>query len=493
MRLFNQKPAITSLLDVLEDNDILTENGMPTHSTSGNPLVDYFYKMGGARTIPSEELCKLFVNAKLFNEELALKALFYNRDCRGGQGERRSFRIVFRLLCILYPELAKKTIHLVPFYGRWDDLLVAVDTPLESIAFDLILHALKEGNKLCAKWMPRDNKKYKDIAIKLRSHFGLTPKQYRKLLSGNTQVVENLMCQNRWDKINYNQVPSVAMKKYKKAFFRHDEDRFSFWIESLSKPDSKNKVHSEQLFPYDIIKDILKKSRCDLFNESFKNVTGKEAQLLDAQWKGLRDYDMSLNRMIPVCDVSGSMLADDFIPMASSIGLGLYIAERNKGIFQDAIITFSGSPKLVRFNKGNIVEKTRQAYRMDWKMNTNLEAVFRLILTKAVEYGLPEELMPRTILILSDMQFDRCISTPTDNVYQMIGRMYNAKGYTIPNVIFWNLRTSKGVPVKFNQRGTALISGHSPSIVKSLLEGELDPVKIVMTTLLSERYNRVSI
>jgi hypothetical protein len=477
------------LLDILEDNDILTENRMPTHSTSGSYLLDYFFKMGASRNLSNIELCKLFIGAINEDKDLALKALFYNRDCRGGQGERKSFRVIFRLLSILYPDYAKKLIPLIPFYGRWDDLLTTIDTPVESTAFDLILHALKNGDKLCAKWMPRDNKSLKDIAIRLRNYLGLSPKQYRSLLSGNTEVVETLMCNNKWDEINYNHIPSVAMKKYKKAFFRHDKERFSFWIDSLSKPDSKNKVHSEVLFPHDVVREIFK--GVNFFSKI--NISSSNAKLLDAQWKGLKDYDLSLNMMLPVVDVSGSMLSENCLPISSAIGLGIYLSERNKGPFKDAFITFSNAPTLVRIKSSTIVEKVIEVSTANWAMNTNLEAVFMLVLNQAVKFSLAKESMPKYIIILSDMQFDQCITNPNDNAYQMLSRMYNDAGYTLPNIIFWNLRTSFGVPVKFDQRGTALISGYSPSIVTSLLNGELNPEIIMKNALLSERYEQIKV
>ena len=474
-------------LTALQTNDMKTENGMPTHSTSGNYLLDYFFKMGAPRSIKEDELISLFIGALSVNRDLALKALFYNRDCRGGQGERHSFRVVFHWLANYYPEVASELIEYIPVYGRWDDVLVCYKTPIQDTAFDFIKYHLLKGDKLCAKWMPREGKKLNSIAKELMNYIGLSPKSYRKLLSNSTDVVENKMCRKEWGEINYNHVPSQAMQKYKRAFSRNDGDRFGVWINSLTKEDSSNKVNSSQLFPYDIVKSILQKG-------GYSNgLTREDVLLYDAQWKGLKDYRFDLNRMIAVSDVSGSMNNPDRIPMSASISLGIYLSERNIGPFKDCFITFSNRPKLVRVTGNNIVEKVYNVSRANWEMNTDLEAVFDLILLNSVKYNVRKSDMPNTIIILSDMQFDRCVTDVDSNALHMIRDKYNQSGYSMPNIIFWNLDSKGGVPVKFNDNGVALVSGYSPSILQAIMDGDIDPIRIMMNMLTSERYSLVKV
>jgi hypothetical protein len=430
-----------------------------------------FFKMGGSRAMSDGDLETMFTKAILDDRLLATKALFYNRDIRGGQGERRSFRIMFRFLCEHYPDVAIANLENVPYFGRWDDVLVALGTKVEKQALDFILYALKNGDKLCAKWMPRENKQYGAIAIYLANRWKLSARMYRQLLAGNTEVVEDIMCSNEWGEINYNHVPSKAINKYRTAFYRHDAERFAGWIESLSKPESGNKIHADAIFPHDIVKKI-----------GFNN-----NDLLEAQWKALPNYMPEGRKILPVCDVSGSMHGE---PMEVCVSLGLYLSERNIGPFKDGFITFSAHPEL-QILKGTLAQRIQQLKTAQWDMNTNLEAVFRLILSKAIAGRVSEEDMPSEILILSDMQFDQAVRNNSASAMDMIRGMYNQAGYVIPNIIFWNLRTSTGTPVKFDESGTALVSGFSPSIMKSLLGGSITPMKMMLSVLDSERYSVV--
>ncbi len=465
------------LFSAVTTKDVLTENGMPTHSTSSNYILDMFFKMGGSRGMSEADIINMFERALNENSLLTTKALFYNRDIREGQGERRSFRVMFRHLCNYHTDIAKRNLHLVPVFGRWDDLLVSYDTPVWEYTSDLILSALKSGDKLCAKWMPRENKKNGNIAKDLAYIWGLSPKKYRTLLSGNTEVVESLMCSGVWELIDYNKVPSVAISKYRGAFYKHDDIGFPVWIESLSKPESGNKIHAGAIFPHDIVAKIM----------DYRNSLS-DRNMLNEQWKALPDFVKDGTSFIPVCDVSGSM---NGIPMAVSIALGIYLSERNKSIFKNGFITFSGRPTL-QILSGDLFSRVSQLSRSQWEMNTNLEAVFNLILKKAIENHLEDSDLPKNILILSDMQFDACTKNNDDSVMDMIKRKYNRYGYTVPGVIFWNLRTSSGVPVKSTESGVALVSGFSPSVMTNILGGEFTPMSIMLKTLNSERYNIVT-
>jgi hypothetical protein len=461
-----------NFFEALQTNDTFTENLMPTHSTSGSHVVDLFFKMGGWRGASPDEIVPILEAAFVESSILTARAMFYNRDVRGGQGERRTFRIMFRHMCVYHPDVARKNIELVPFYGRWDDLLVAIGTTVEDDALDYILFALKDGKGLCAKWMPREGKKYHKVARHLMKRWGLSPRGYRKLLAGNTNVVESLMCAKQWGEINYEHVPSVAMKKYRKAFDRNDAVRFAEYLGAVAKGEKK--INAGAIFPSDIVAAYW---------------AGAKDDALEVQWKALPNYVPEGQSFIPVCDVSGSMAG---MPLYVSIALGIYLSERNVGPFKDGFITFSGRPTLQHLH-GDLQSRIFQLARADWDMNTNLEAVFKLILDQGKKNGVAEEDMPENILIISDMQFDQCVNRPSDNAFEMIKRMYNEAGYQLPNVIFWNVRTSSGVPVKIDQSGAALVSGYSPSVMQSVLGGEMNPINVVMRVLESDRYIPVQV
>jgi hypothetical protein len=475
-------------LQAMRTNDMVTENGMPTHSTSGSYLVDLFFYMGGCRQQPEYDLIRKF-SASL-NEErlLTMKALFYNRDVRGGQGERKSFRTLINWLAKADPNLIYKNIWLIPEYGRWDDLFALMDTPLEDIVLDMLALELENKNRLCAKWMPRENKSHEDWAKKLMKHMHLTPRNYRKLLSSATDVIETSMCKNEWWDIEYAHIPSVASNKYRKAFLRHDYETYSKFIEKAIKGEVK--VHADAIYPADIVKKI-PWGWSYWGNSNIPDSLSKaEQDAIQAQWISLPDYMPKGKKILPVCDLSGSMEGE---PMDVSVSLGIYLSERNIGPFQGMFITFSEHPTFQYIQGANLYEKVRFIRKNNFAENTNLEAVFKMVLSKAVESNLHQDDLPDTILIISDMQFDQCTGRMSDNAYQMIVRMYREAGYNVPNIVFWNVSSKGGVPVKCNTNGTALVSGYSPSIMKSVLCGEMNPLAIVNKTLNSERYSKVVI
>jgi hypothetical protein len=213
-----------------------------------------------------------------------------------------------------------------------------------------------------------------------------------------------------------------------------------------------------------------------------------------AQWDALPNYVGDANIM-PLVDVSGSMScpagSDTSVTCLDvSVSLGLYLADKNKGAFNGTFLTFSGAPELITL-KGNIIQKADQMVKSVWGMNTNLNLAFDKILSTAVKNNVPQSDMPKMLLILSDMQFDSCV-THDDSAIEMIERKYRDAGYELPAVVFWNLNSSDNVPVKNNKSGVALVSGFSPSIMTSLLKAdpsEFTPYGMMLKTIMSSRYD----
>lgn len=456
-------------------SETVTENGMPTPATSGKDLVDLFFKQGASRDLDSYTLQRLFAAAYKEDPANTLRCMFYNRDIRGGQGERRSFRIFFSLLCMLDPAAAIKNIHNVPFYGRWDDLFAAIGTSVEPHAFAMIANGLIARDPLCAKWMPREHQQYANV---LRAFLGLNWHDYRKLLAGNTAVVETLMCSKRWSDVNYSHVPSVAIHKYRKAWARNDALRYASWITELERPDGEVKINAGAIFPHTLVSPLMYPG-------------GQNAQI-EAQWKALPNYMPMGRKVLPMCDVSGSMSNNNGLPMEVSVALGLYIAERNLGPFHQCVLTFSSTPAFHVANQPTLYERVQSLLQANWDMTTNLQAAFTLVLSKAVSVNLPAAEMPDTLLILSDMQFDEADgSYQYERAQDMIRAAYEAAGYQLPRIVYWNLRTSAGVPVRYTESGTALVSGFSPSILKFVLGSQGTPLDTVLATLGSARYEQV--
>jgi len=457
-----------------------TANGMKARATTASAVLDYFGKAGSSRgTILGRE----FFAAMSENEELAIRALLWTRDIRGGAGERAQFRGLLSKLEQTNPTLAGRIMHKVPELGRWDDLFAYADPINRKNAFDMIGAALAEGNGLAAKWMPRKGA----VAAELRKHLGMTPKQYRKTLVGLTNVVETQMCAKEWDKINFSHVPSLASARYQKAFGRNASEAYAKYLRELQKPqaerDPKVKINAGAVYPYDVTKSVNKGN----------------AAVADEQWKALPNY-VGDARILPMVDVSGSMTwgntgSPNLMPMDIAVSLGLYLSEKNTSDFKDMFLTFSGSPKM-QILKGTLSQRMAQMQHSYWGMNTDLHKAFDQILRIAKQGNVAQEDMPQVLLILSDMQFDSC-TRYDDSAQQMIRRKYQEAGYEVPKIVFWNLNAGYGrdnTPVRFDRfddRGVCHISGFSPAIMKSVLANDLEdftPYNVMLKSLMVDRY-----
>jgi hypothetical protein len=453
-----------------------TENQMKALESTLSKNVDLFSKIGASR---GQNITQLFESAYQEDRDLALRVALWSRDVRGGAGERQLFRDILLHLEKYHEEILEAThfLNKVPELGRWDDLLVFTNPVIKSKAYDLINRALNNGDGLCSKWMPRKGQ----LANELRTAFGWTPKFYRKRLVELTKVVETAMCANKWTEINFEHVPSLAMSRYLTAFHKNAGQSFLDYKKKLVKGEAK--VNASAVYPYDIIKSLRH---------------GGDLTVNDKQWDSLPDY-MDEQNILPMVDVSGSMTSWGFnsfnksltiSPMDVAVSLGLYCADKNKGEFKDLFLTFSERPELLHL-KGTLSQKLHQMITSHWAMNTNLHSAFDKILDVAVKGKVKAKDMPGCILILSDMQFDECTAFD-DSAYEMIGRKYNAAGYKMPGIVFWTIRATDNSPVAFDKHGTALVSGFSPSIMKSVLKADfknMTPESIMKQTVEVARYD----
>ena len=464
------------------DNQLtVTENGMVARVATANAVVDLFY--GATRGVG---IVPKFVAAYVQDSELTLRVVQWIRDVRGGSGERQLVRDILLHMEQYYPQDAMRLMTKLPELGRWDDLLVVMTPELKQVAYTMISDALKSGNGLCAKWMPRQG----PLAMELRAFMGLSPKAYRKMLVGLTKVVESQMCAKDWDNINFSHVPSVAHARYKKAFGRNTA-KYSEYVVALKNGEPGAKVNAGAVYPYDVLKGAL-------HSYELATMSADEVAVIEAQWGAMPNWigDASV---LPLVDVSGSMTCkaggrnskSDLSCMDVAVSLGLYFADKNRGVFKDCFLTFSAQPELLRL-RGSITQKITQMTESDWGMNTNLNSAMELILKTAVKGKVSQADMPATLVILSDMQFDQCV-THNDSALEMIARKYEAAGYTMPRVVFWNLNAGYGnAPAKFDESGVALVSGFSPAIASAVLSGDSEqftPESVMRRAVMVPRYD----
>lgn len=494
-----------------ETNLTLTENMALTHKSSLSANLDWFGMASAMRSEDEERILSHLSKITSEDVELALKNIFYTRDIRGGQGERKIFRIALKYLANHFKGL-EHIFAQIPEYGRWDDLFVFFGTPYEGWMMTFIRDQLFEDLKaekpsLLAKWMPSINTSSYDsrqMAKTFSLFFAKGPiaydavkhphKHYRKALSKirkRLDVLERRMTANKWETIEFDKIPSQAGFKYRQAFYKHQPERYAQFLEDVKKGDRK--INTGTLYPYQIVDRIVKRSIYGFGNINTSHIGQDEIESLDTMWNNLLDYIREDDSGIVVCDTSGSMFNGSTpLPISVSISLAIYFAERNVGPFKDRFITFSERPDYIKVQGNNIVEKVQHTSEANWGMNTNFQAVFDLILNTAKKYGLEDNELPQKIYVISDMEHDFA-GGDTTNFASIKGKYWKA-GYTMPQLVFWNVQSrNDNLPVTKDENGTILISGLSPTVFKFAMEKDINPERFMLQVLNSDRYSTITL
>jgi hypothetical protein len=493
-----------------------TENGALTHTSTMNGLLDLFAMGAAYRTRSDEDVILLFKNAFAEDPTYALKCLFYIRDVRGGQGERRFFRVVTKWLASYNTDAMRRNLNHVPEYGRWDDLFVFIGTPLETEALNIVKHQLAldaqcKTPSLLAKWMPSENTssvKTVKMAKTVRKYLGMTPKQYRMVLSAlrkRINVLERLMSEGRWDEIEFDKIPSKAGLKYKNAFARHDIERMKRNPEVKSyedfAKDTTTKVNAKALYPYEVVAKAGELMGCGSYWSRSPAVAmdNTDRLMINKYWENLADYfNGKTFNGLAVVDTSGSMWGlDASAPINVAISLGLYCAERAKGPFTGHYVSFSSRPQLVATEGVDFCDKVQRIWRTNLCENTNIEATFDMLLNTAIQNHCTQDELPQNIIVISDMEFDRGTShgygygRSTWNpktLMESIREKWARAGYRLPHLIYWNCQARQNnIPEDIGCGLVSYVSGMSAAIFETILSGKTG-VDLMLEKLDSPRY-----
>ena len=500
------------------NNKSVTENGATGYRTTTKALLDLNFIVSSLRGRDEEYIIKEFIKAYHESPMYAVKWLFFLRDILEGMGERRTFRVCLHYLAVSQPKIAKALIKYVPEYGRFDDALVLLDTSLASDVavmykeqLDKDIKAMEEGKQisLLAKWLPSINTSSattKEYAKKLCKHFKMSPKEYRKTLAklrayGN--VVETKMSESAWSEINYETVPAKANMKYDKAFERHDLDRRAEYLEKVFLGEGK--LNANGLMPYEIVHRITKG---EYYCPGFKGDLLSELMWKKIVEEGFKN-EWGLDDAIVVADGSGSMYShasgsSSIMAIEICNALAIYFAEQLKGVFRNKAITFSERPQFIDLKDNtSLKDKLEIMFSHDEVANTNIEAVFDLILEMAKSKEVPREELPKQVLIISDMELDAATASgyyyskgwkkADEFLFEEIAKKYEAAGYKMPRLIFWNIcgRTDT-IPMVNNEEGLCLLSGFSQNAMKVAADKtKKDPYEALIATLDSPRYQKI--
>lgn len=435
---------------------------------------------------------ELFKNSwRVGDYETSMKLLFWLRDIRrGGAGNRSGFRSILTWLASdpVGQAWLKVNLDSIPELGRWDDLKAFYDTKLEKKALTLWAKAIKSGDQLAAKWAGRQDSK-------LRSHMKLTPKNYRKLLVKNTKVVEQLMCAKNWREIKYEHVPSVAIGRYNKAFFRNDLDRYNAYRQGLVKVkkdgsvELTGEVKAGAIYPHDLIRTVHAETHGAGYWSRRATVSDETKKLVEAQFLSMPDFfDTTKRRILPFLDFSSSMfcnISGSIQAIDVALGLGMYCSDRigKNNPFYRKVIPFSSSAKFESWENMLFADAALSLPAEGYCGSTNINAAFDLVLNSAKMFQVEKSKMPNVILIISDQQFDHSFNDSQTPVTTALNKWVKA-GYKKPEIIYWNLMGYKNTPATKYDKNIGMVSGFSPAILKSVLEGgKFDPLSIMKRTI----------
>ncbi len=483
-----------------ESNLGKTENGALTYVSTMNHCLDLFATAGALRHASEEEIVKRYMRAYAESPDTAMKILFYVRDIRGGLGERRFFRVILKYLCDNHTGSVIKNLAWIAEYGRYDDFLILMDTPCEEAAVAYLKKQLEQDVRhmladehdisLLAKWLPSVNTSNHDkvrLGRKLAKAFGMSEKEYRKTLSAlrkEIDILENHLRELDYT-FDYEKQPSKAMLKYRKAFYKHDQKRYTQFLNKVNNHEAT--MHTGTLMPYEIIRPFFNywgMLGCDMSEE--------EAKALDATWYAQEDFAGDQNSLV-VIDGSGSMYCSlNPMPATVALSLGLYFAEKNTGAFANHFITFSRRPQLVEIKGADLLTKLQYIASYNEVADTNLQVVFELILHAAVKNNVPQSEMPERIFIISDMEFNRCTTGADETNFAYAKRIFEEAGYQLPKVVFWNVASRvQQLPVTQNEQGVTLVSGCNARLFQQVLSDAVDPYAFMMEVVGSERYEKI--
>ena len=478
---------------------VRTENGAVALKSTSDARLDLFGVIGALRGADQVRIERLFSEAYRADPLFATKIAIYARDIRGGLGERETFRTIMRYMAQMHPEALRPNLDLIGVYGRYDDLYCLIGTPLEDemwaamkAQFEEDRRSLENGKavSLLAKWIKTadaSSAKTRELGILTARKLGYTVYEFKRIvraLRRRIGVIETLMTEGRWDEIRYPEVPSRAMMIYRDAFRRHDGERYEKFVNRAVA--GQEKIHAGTLYPYDIVEKVAPR-----LSSFFANASLNNDPALEAQWRQLPDYVEPGTNALVIADTSGSMCGR---PMATSVGLAVYFAERNRGAYHNMFMSFSGTSRIQVLRGETLAQKISSINMNDWANNTNLRAAFEHVLEIAIRNHIPQAEMPKSLIVISDMEIDYCGDRDW-TFYEMMEEMYRMNGYIIPNIIFWNVNSRHDIfHADKNRKGVQLASGQSAAVFRQVMQTVgMNPVEAMEKIINSERYEAITV
>ena len=492
-----------------------TENGRPSLPSTGEARVDAFFKLVRGLTRKQTELymTAILAQADVTGDVQTLVDAFvlwaFTRDVRSGKGEKELSYWMLASLACSYPETVQGMFELIPEYGSWRDVVALLELECLSevhsnalvgmMAAQLTKDAGSEKPSLAGKWAPRPKSTNNAFAKKRVAKLiaaAMFPDEehplpkYRQWLSALNRrllTTEVLMCGQQWASIKPGAVPSKCLMRYRAAFMNKSLDKsgnpkkmrletdrvtctanFMEYAKAAIEDPSKAQMHGRVVQPHEFVSQYMKKNSRD------------DDIIIEAQWKDMRqrlaeEFPM-LGMMVPLVDVSGSMHVPTRTPLEVAVALGILISEI---ALLHRFITFSEDPSWHCLDPtSSLREKVQSCMNAKWGMSTDLQKAIDMMLQACKEGNVPASEVGELILVvLSDMQFDAACpgKKPWQTQYQAMVESFEQAGYTMPKIVFWNLRAAtRDFPVDSSTPGVDMVSGFSPNMLKLFMAGRLD-------------------
>lgn len=482
-----------------------TTNGAPAHAEVDmqNPLVQFYSRAGTYRAADDvtsglakyrEILRHGTISPGDFETGvLSLSPALWARDPRSGLGERALGRGMFKEFEKLYgihtPEpVVKRLMEMIVKYGRWDDLwMIGFTTDkFKNAMFSMIDEGIRSKDGLCFKWLPRPgsrNKTHRENAKMIMDHLGLNKFEYQKLLSSNSDTVEQKICAREFDKIDYSKIPSGAHLRHVRSFFNNDPGRFTEYMNALADGSGDVKINANAVTPFNILTRYMSDGR----NQSTRS-------MFDSMFDAMEDFTGGQS-VLPMIDTSGSMhmKSNNGLVIDVAVSLGVYCAMKNTSEkYNNLWLTFNTHPRMGVLQSKSFIDNCISVREdNDWGGTTNIQEAYSKILKIAKDNNLPQEELPKYLIIFSDMQFDQwgglsCYyKTPSlPDAHMLALKQFSDAGYEAPTLVYWNLSSDvrSALPITTTSTGAMICTGQSPTVLPSIFNssGVLD---LIVNTL----------
>lgn len=395
-----------------------------------------------------------------------LKYIFYLRDYKNGKGQKKPCEILIKHLIDTGRESQiKDNMKFIPKFGTWKDISRCFfGTTLEGAAIKLIAEQLKadlqsDDPSLCAKFSPSEgsavDKKF-SASAKISKSLGVRKVVYRKQylvpLRNKLNIVEQKMCSKEWDKVDYDNVPSVANSKYKRAFLVHDYERY---MEYQAQYKSKQKA----IMPHQIV------------NLYLKNISHANDESTQLQWKDLIDSLTLSGTVLPLLSTVNNI----------SIALTLLFSIKNT-TFPYKYIHYNSEPELVSLTGTSLKEQINSIVNRGFIKDAKIDY------TKIYNVLFDQPSIPNRLFILSNRPFEF-------TEHETISKKYHDAGKKLPHVIHWNLsKSSNHNYISYHEpTQTLLLNGQHDEYLPAILQEKLPNLKQIIKNILdSDTYSCIT-